>query len=378
VPTSRVRSLVLRGLAVALSSLVALLLAEMLVRWIAPRAVLLVDRGLYLDDPPRGYRLNPGFVGRITNRVEYSTEVRVNAEGLRGAAVAPGRERPRVLVLGDSFAFGVGAGETETLPVRLAAHLAAETAPAEVLNGGVPGYGVPDEASWYTAWGRRLDADLVVLLVFVGNDLQDAVPGRRASVIDGLLVIPGASPSTLGFWLYHHSELYVLLKTSPAGDLARRLLGRPTPHERAQGAEEMSLYATGEPTETEQVGGAATARAVRELAAAMPPPRLVAVLVPSLVSIDPKLWRETLAAYGLDPSRHDPGRLAGWFRALFEREGIPTLDLAPALAAALARGERVYYPLDRHLTPAGYDLAALEVARFVAPRLPRAAARSGD
>ena len=52
---SRVRSLLVRLLALGVSFALALLLAELLVAWLAPRAVLLVDRGLYLDDPPRGY-----------------------------------------------------------------------------------------------------------------------------------------------------------------------------------------------------------------------------------------------------------------------------------------------------------------------------------
>lgn len=366
----RPRPLLLKLLAASASLGVALLLAELAVRWIAPQAVLRVDRGLYLDDPPRGYRLNPGFAGTITDRVEYTTSVRVNAAGLRGAEVPPAAAgRARLLVLGDSFVFGVGAGEDETLPVRLAAHLAREGVPADALNGGLPGYGVPDEESWYERWGRPLAPDLVVLTLFTGNDLQDAMPGRRASVIDGLLVIPGASPSTLGYWLFHHSHLYVMLKTSPLGAAMRRVLGRPAPHEQAEGRTEMALYATAGGTEVERVGGAATEAALRSLAAALPPGRLVAVLLPSLVTVDPAVWQESLAAYGLDPAAHDPTRLARWFGALCARQGIPVLDLAPAFAAAIARGEKIYYRLDRHLTPAGYDLAGAEIARFVAPRL---------
>jgi lysophospholipase L1-like esterase len=358
------------ALLVAASVLVGIGLAELLVRWIAPQAVLLVDRGLYLDDPPRGYRLNPGFAGKITNRVEYSTSVKVNAAGLRGAEIgAKAADLPRLLILGDSFVFGVGAEEEETYPARLAEHLEERGVKAEVLNGGVPGYGVPDDVSWYEGWGAPLAPDLVLLTVYVGNDLADAMPGQRATVIDGLLVVPGFDPGDLGFWLFHHSQLYVLLKTSPAGDAARRLLGRPIPLERAALAGELSQYARGAPSEIERVGGAATEEAVRRLAAAVPAGRLAAVLLPSPLAFDAAAWRDTLAAQSLDPNGYDPDRPTRWFLELFERYRIPAFDLTAALSASAARSERVYYPLDRHLNPAGYDLAAAEVAGFVAERL---------
>lgn len=372
----RLKSVVTSALLLAVSLVVGLGLGELLVRWIAPQAVLLVDRGLYLDDPPRGYRLRPGFAGRITNRVEYSTWVKVNSEGLRGAEI--GRKSgalPRLLVLGDSFVFGVGAQEGETYPVRLAAHLDSRGVKTEVLNGGVPGYGVPDDVSWYETWGAPLAPDLVLLTVYVGNDLADAMPGQRASVIDGLLVVPGFSPNDLTFWLFHHSQLYVMLKTSAAGDVARRLLGRPTPLERSALAVELSQYRKGAPSEPERVGGAATEAAVRRLVEGLPRGRLAAVLLPSPLVFDSALWRSTLAAQALDPDDYDGARPTRWFLDLFDREGIPALDLTAPLSAASERGERIYYPFDRHLRPAGYDLTAREVARFVAERFPALAGR---
>ena len=369
-PASRLRSMLLRLIALGGSFAVALLLAEFLVAWIAPRAVLLVEPGLYLDDPPRGYRLNPGFSGTITNRVEYRTAVKVNAAGLRGPEIAA-REatRPRLLVIGDSYAFGVGAEEGETLPMRLAARLAEAGAPAEVLNGGVPGYSVPDDASWFETWGKPLAPDLVVLVAFAGNDLQDAMPGQRATVVDGQLVVPGGKVGGLGAWLFRHSHLYVMAKTSPLGAAGRRLLGKPAPHESAQVAAELSLYARAGGSEIERVGGAATDAAVDRLVAELPPGRLVALILPSDLSVHPEAFARALAANGLDPAGYDAGRLSAWFHALFERKGIPALDLTARLAAGEANGERLYYPLDRHLTPAGYDMAARELAPVVAREL---------
>ena len=375
----RRRSLASRLALAAASSVVALALAEAAVRVLAPQSVLLVEPGLYEDDPPRGHRLHPGFTGTITSRVDYRTTVRVGSAGLRGAELAAKSAlRPRVLVIGDSFVFGVGAGESETYPVRLAARLAERGIGAEVLNGGVPGYSVPDAVAWFEAWGAPLAPDLVVLTVFVGNDLLDAMPENRASVIGGRLVVPGADPNSLRSWLYDHSHLYVLLKNSPAGDPIRRALGRPVPHERAEAKEMMSLYAKGAPSEIERVGGAATEEAVRRLVGALPAGHVVAALLPAVIEVDPELWSRNLAAHGLDPEQYDRTRIARWFAALFSRHGVATLDLAPPFAAAIARGEKIYFEHDPHLTPAGYDLAAAEVAPFVAERIAAGAPEARD
>jgi len=233
----------------------------------------------------------------------------------------------------------------------------------------VPGYGVPDEVSWYERWGAPLSPDLVVLTIFVGNDLRDALPGRKPTVIDGLLVMPGFDPSQLGYWLFHHSHLYVALKTSPLGAAARRLLGRPSPMEHAEVALELQVAAKGEPGEIERVGGAATEEALRRLVAALPAGRLAVVVLPSQIQVDPEAWRRALAEHQLDPARHDAARPTRWFLDLCARHGVPALDLSAPLAAAVARGERTYYRMDPHLTVAGNDLAAREVARFVAERL---------
>ncbi len=88
----------------------------------------------------------------------------------------------------------------------------------------------------------------------------------------------------------------------------------------------------------------------------------MAVLIPSLVQVDPRRWQANLERFGLDPSRYDPGRPNRIFREIFARHGIPVVDLLEPFAAAIAQGKRIYYPIDQHLTPAGYALTAREVA----------------
>jgi hypothetical protein len=118
-----------------------------------------------------------------------------------------------------------------------------------------------------------------------------------------------------------------------------------------------------------QGGAAATERAVAELAASAGKARVLAIVIPSLIQVDPHRWRANLGRFGLDPSHYDPTRPNQIFRDIFARHGIPVLDLTALFASAIARGERIYFPVDQHLTPAGYRLTAEKTAEKLAAEL---------
>jgi lysophospholipase L1-like esterase len=367
---SRLRRLAARLLLLGVSAAIGLLVAELAVRLVRPQPVMLVSRGLYVPDPPRRYRLQTGFRGTVTNRVEFDTRISINRQGLRGPEIGPKAPGAfRVLALGDSFTFGVGAREGETYPARLQEILRSRGVEAEVLNAGVPGFGVPDEVAWFQRWGWTLEPDAIVLAVFVANDLQDAAPGEpKAVAVDGSLMIQGEKKSSLSRWLYYHSHLYVLLKTSALGGVVRRLLGTPEPLETRELREELDLYSKGSLPKEIREGAEATEEAVAGLARSAGGARVLAVIIPSLLQVDPVRWRANLQRFGLYPEGYDPMQPNRLFRSIFSRQGIPTLDLTAPFAAAILRREKIYYPIDQHLTPAGYRLTAEEVAEALAPR----------
>ena len=358
------RRLLARLILLGVSAALSLLIAEFAIRLVRPQPVLIVSKGLYTPDPPRRYRLQPGFQGRITNRVEYDTPISINKAGLRGPEVGPGGTGTfRVLALGDSFTFGVGASQEESYPARLQEILRSRGTDAQVLNAGAPGFGVPDAVAWYQRWGRPLNPDAIVLAVFVGNDLQDAAPGiPKAMAVDGALVIQGEKTRSLSRWLYHHSHLYALLKGSSLGGMARRALGRPEPLDVRQLRQEMELYSKGELPAEIREGAAATEKAVAGLARNVGGTRILAVIVPSLIQVDPSRWDASLKRFGLDPARYDRHRPNGLLLGIFGRHGISILDLTEPFAEAIGRGESIYLPVDQHLTPAGYRLMAEKAA----------------
>jgi lysophospholipase L1-like esterase len=355
--TSRTR--LVRLIFLGISFFFSLLVAELAIRIVRPQAVMTVTPGLYQPDPPRRYRIAPGFQGRITNQAEFDTAVATNREGLRGPEVGP---KPagslRILAIGDSFTFGVGARQDETWPARLEKRMPN----VQVLNAGAPGFGVPDEVAWFEAHGAGLQPDLVVVAVFLANDLQDASPDQpKVAVVDGSLVVPGETGG-LRRWLYYHSHLFRLLKSSVLEGRVRSLLGLKEPWATRELRAEFSLYGPELPEEIRK-GAEATEAAVGRLASRGIP--VAAVLIPSLPQVDARRWTALLDRFGLDPASHDPRRPNRLFRAIFERHGVPVLDLTDTFESAVRQGQRIYYPIDQHLTPAGYDLMARTIGDFL-------------
>ena len=98
----------------------------------------------------------------------------INSHGMRGVEIerAKAEGTTRILVLGDSVAYGLLVATEEAFPALLERGLSTPERPVEVLNAAVSGYGPFNELAYYPAKGRRFAPDLVVV-VFVMNDVAN-------------------------------------------------------------------------------------------------------------------------------------------------------------------------------------------------------------
>jgi GDSL-like Lipase/Acylhydrolase family len=134
--------------------------------------------GLWTYDRSKGWFHKTHALGASPLGGPDEASIRTNALGLRGGEVAaskaPGTRR--VLVVGDSYVFGVGVDEEHTLPARLQRMLSTGGESWEVLNLGVAGYSTDQEYVLFRELGPRLAPDVVVLVVcdndFEGNTLD--------------------------------------------------------------------------------------------------------------------------------------------------------------------------------------------------------------
>ncbi|MBX3023595.1 SGNH/GDSL hydrolase family protein [bacterium] len=296
------------------------------------------------DDPSLGWRGKPDVQLRF-RRPEFATPVRLDAEGWRQPEPArPAVAAQRVLVLGDSFAWGWGVGQGEVFTDLLQAALSPGVA---VYNRGVIGFGTAQE---YLLLRRELAArayDAVVLLFFI-NDLADNIDGKEGhrpyfELVDGDLR-PRNQPAAargnpLERFVEEHSRAYRFLEVQ-LGTLKRRFAGEANDERGYRDAPAVDFH--------DLPGYAVTAR----LLAAMQ-----------------RLTREHGARFWLVyvPQRSEleleaPFPYVRAVHAMVDdiarREGIAMLDLSQPFRERTAAGERLIYAVDAHWTSAGHRLAA--------------------
>jgi len=106
----------------------------------------------------------------------HPTRLETNELGLRSPPIDAGREPcVRILVLGDSYAFGWGVRKNEVFPRQLEAMIV-ERYPdisVDVLNAGMPGYGLYQQRAMLERVLSHVELDIVVSTFSLANDPAD-------------------------------------------------------------------------------------------------------------------------------------------------------------------------------------------------------------
>lgn len=117
---------------------------------------------------------------KVRERVNDSLSYTASADerGFRSnAVVKSSHPRPiRILCMGDSYTFGYGVNDAQTYPAQLESILsqAYPDVGFDVMNTGVPRFGLDDAISFFQRKGGKVKPDLVVFQFFI-NDIQDMV-----------------------------------------------------------------------------------------------------------------------------------------------------------------------------------------------------------
>jgi len=133
-------------------------------------------------DPRMGNMTSPGL--RVaTADAAGPFEYRTNSLGFRGAEFPRGRSAGagRVLFVGDSFVNAWGVREEDTMSGRVAVGLSQDGRRHEGFNVCSDDIGTGQELLLWREHGRALEPDLVVLVMFPGNDVANngiALAGR--------------------------------------------------------------------------------------------------------------------------------------------------------------------------------------------------------
>jgi lysophospholipase L1-like esterase len=297
--------------------------------------------GMYVADETVGYRLAPGFAGRL-ERAGVVTEFRTNSLGLRAPELGPRpSERLRIAAFGDSVTFGWGVAQGEDwasfaereLAVRLG-----EGVP-EVVNCGVGGYGTANELGLLASLGRTLAPDLV-LVGFYPNDFTDNLEGTAAyTVRDGYLFDEASAERFRENWLARQSHL-VRLSSAVWGAARERWLGLPP------AARPLRTYSAAELEQGARLSAELLLR-MREESRSLGA-RFAVLWFP------PETWVRDGVAVPLQ--QHLVRQI--------EAAEVPSLDLLPALRAQ-SDVASLYLPDHGHLSAAGNRVVGRAVASWL-------------
>ena len=323
----------------------------------------------YQADVTVGWRPRPNITARHVSGDVFDTTFTTNSRGLRDREHSI--EKPpgtlRVVVLGDSFAWGYGVNDDVVFPRLLESQLAG----VEVINLGVAGYGLRQEFAYLKLEGMRYEPDLVILALCM-NDLSDLPSGTLQPASPASHGDPDAGLDMfrrLKAFLNSHSALYsfVISRVNTNRSLIQLLIWLRLKGQLA-GYEELDINLRPAlrryPSKLE--GSFADAedqlRMIRDYLRAANVQFLVALL-PSVQAVDHRSFQHTIAYTEFGPDDFDLERPYRRLIALGEAEGIPMVHPLPLFRERHAAGRRLFIARDMHFNPEGHGLFAASLSQ---------------
>ena len=355
------------------SLLVGALLSEGFVRLFAPQPLVQIRPDIWIPVDGLGHQMAPNLDTTI-NTGERPVRLLTDENGHRIGPQGPPTGERRILAVGDSYLEALQVEHSGIVTTRLARMLETSDLPGSRTGTGAPRYAMTNAG--VGGWGPNRyyskvrdalnedDYDLVLVFVFVGNDIVSntrtwyaARPPRARRT---------RAPRSLRYrelvdaWIYptwlrlgERSHLAVLLKGGLLNLWLRLGLSR-RPLE--------PIYLT---SYTNSPRWEMTARVLQNTVdvAARSGSRAAVVLIPPDFAVDQALGKAYVAGSGVDPALVDldqPARLLG---ERLRDAGIVALDPTHHFKALYESGVALYGRVDRHLNLRGHD----ELARFIAP-----------
>ena len=141
-----------------------------------------VEHGLYQADAAAEWRTKANLALQIdVNKPPLHFRANTNNIGLRGDGVLPPKtpgER-RIVILGDSFTWGIGVESKQTFSEILERKLKESGAQnVRIINAGMPSYGTVHELAFHRAYSAELGADAIILAYYPNDDDDNSVPYR--------------------------------------------------------------------------------------------------------------------------------------------------------------------------------------------------------
>lgn len=340
----RFRKLLARVVMVFISVVVALAIAEGMLRIIAwPTPGLEVNgRGpIALRQPGHnGGAFPPESSGRLRH-YDYDVAWMVNAQGFRDQELVPKKSGEwRVGILGDSFAAGFGVEQNQRLPDVWYEAVKAKYPQVTIWNLATPLCGTICEREILEGVGRSYELDEILLVFYGGNDVEDNI--ERVSRPGAEDPYSNQTPSErVKQWLRENSRLMTFVwvngirafaNIKPPGIYSEKDLDRSWPY---------------------------TAKALADFKQATTSRRLTILYIPALPEWDNATWQMLRERTGVgDDARFLVKRaLQDWA----QRENVPFLD-STAWFGNCETANDCTFPTDGYLNVRGHSIIGRELS----------------
>lgn len=359
-PTQTLRRISVNFLVTAISLMIALLIAEMVVRVYLPFTIEV--RPLYGVSPVRKIFFVPGFEGTRQTE-EYAYTITANSLGRRDIEWTQEMldDPDNIVFIGDSFVMGAGVENEDTLPTLLERAFAEEGQDREVFNFGIGGaISIPEYLELLEeSISVGIQSKLVLVGVFIGNDFHKGAVAvdqrgagnskragskeeeRKTPIRSKLvqLITDTIKNSTVltGLALKLGDSLGVKAYRSPAAYI---YMHEWTESERAFFDQRLRILAD-----------------IRDRARSKGK-RLGIVIFPNKIQVE-----NSDALTGEIYDSQKPNRMILDFCA---GNDLECLDLLPVLSRRFKEAKQpLFYPVDRHFNPQGYQFVAQEILRWL-------------
>lgn len=384
--------------------IVCLLIIEVAIRTLDPQSDLRRKDLFFQYEPFIGFEGIPDKKGVFANS-SFKTTVIHNSEGFRD--VNHTRENTentfRVITLGDSFTWGHGV-ENDQIYMKV---LEEYDPNIETINMGGPGGDPQGELKVYTSRGIKYEHDVVLVGLFIGNDIEAYYPNAKKSPPQwgydskGNFVLIGNmksqeevdairkkseerySPtkkrnfrSRTSYWVTRHFQIFTfignhrkyysdVLKGSLLYTKILKLFG--INNKRAHGF--LNFCTESDPDEAKYgwkllTGVLETMKGSVASAGA----KLYVLFIPQYVQTSQSIFERSVRKYGHDPAKYDVEKPNRELAKLCRKLGIAYLDLLPVMKEETLRGNALYYHRDGHWNVEGHRIAAREIHKDMKKR----------
>jgi hypothetical protein len=334
-------------------------------------SLLPLSSATYRYDPDIDYRIQPGVLG-VT-------------EGFNDRRSDEKFDQPRILFVGDSFTFGTYEPEY-VFPGLVEQGLKRNGIEAAVYSRGLPGAGTSTYLKLTKAYLHKLDPQVIVLTLYIGNDIEQSHPRQNTRLYAGTVATINR-PEAFGFNLrdffvyYAIRRMYNTLNYRLKGDssaLPRSAVkdgcvtGAFRPYEMyhvgRQEIEPMHLA----PSRFISMAYDGLRQRLHEFRRLTEGRRVLVLLAPSKIQVDPMWLDDIVSFWSLNAGDYDSAKPNRILAQDLENLGLDFIDLSRDFSRESTE-RPVYDCLDTHWNREGNAIAARAILGWLQDKLTPAA-----